>query len=230
VLRRSSIAYCIAEFNVVHDQSCSEVTSEIGSNFKSKAREKLIGVEVIEETSDSIVIQCLRGYSDLPVKRSLERMGTLSSSMLTDALRVLVTSNSSIANEVVESDNEVDRLSHFVARELNLAISNRIPSQEICLRTLRDCPNYRLAAKSIERIAGHSLRVAHSFFFLVADATKDSPSFPDRFQRLSKPTSDMYEAPLRALFDLSQRSANENILKSKRILRERSRLRKKKNF
>lgn len=68
-----SLAYCIAEIDVVHDQSCSEISRQIGSNFKSKATKKPI--EVIEEKSDSIVMRCLRGYSDLPVKRALERIG-----------------------------------------------------------------------------------------------------------------------------------------------------------
>lgn len=61
--------------------------------------------------------------------------------MVIDALRAFVTSDSPIAKEVaVERDNEVGRFSHSVARELNLAISNRIPSQEIGLQDPRRLP------------------------------------------------------------------------------------------
>lgn len=42
------------------------------AHIKNSIRQKLIGVEIMEESADEIVAQCLLGHVELPLRRALE--------------------------------------------------------------------------------------------------------------------------------------------------------------
>ncbi len=214
---RSFIAYYIAGFDVVRLRFRANLP-DLRSKLKAHMRDKLIGVEIVEETADTILTQCLHGYLDLPVKKAQGRMGILASAMQLDAVKTLITGDLILAKEIIERDDEVDRFSHFIARQLSLAVHNRIMIQEIGLATAQDCMNYRLMAKSIERIADHAVQIASSTILL--DKRKISPPILEHIQKLSKLTNEIYENALRSVHGRSIKIANETIPKIRQVLRE----------
>jgi phosphate uptake regulator len=214
---RQFIAYYIAGFDVVSLKFRAHLP-EIRSKLKAHIRDKLIGVEIVEETSDSILAQCLHGHVDLPLKKALDRMAILASSMQYDAVQSLATGNVLLAREIVERDNEVDRFSHFIARQLNLAVHNRVMIQDIGLATAQDCMSYRLIVKSLERIADHAAQIANSTIQM--EKKKTPQPLIDHLLRLSKLTSEVYESALRSVHNKSSKTANETIAKLKQVLRE----------
>ena len=82
-----------------------------------------------------------------------------------DAVKSLMTSDPALASEIIERDDEVDRFAHFISRQLNLAVHNRVMIQEIGLATAQDCMNYRMIVKSIERIADHAAQIADQRYY-----------------------------------------------------------------
>jgi len=214
---RTFIAYYIAGFDVVRLKFRANLP-EIRLRLKLHIRDKLIGVEIVEETIDTILTQCLHGHFDLPVKKAQSRMGILASSMQLDAVKTLISGDVALAKEIIERDNEVDRFSHFIARQLNLAVHNRVIIQEIGLATAQDCMNYRLMVKSIERIADHAVQIAGSTILM--DRRKISPPILEHIQKLSKLTNEMYENALRSVHSKSTKIANETIPKLRYVLRE----------
>ena len=65
-----------------------------------------------------------------------------------------------MANGVVKSDDEVDRFSLYILRNLVMATKNERILQEIGLKHPSDCLSYRSTVKSIERVADHATRIA----------------------------------------------------------------------
>ncbi|MEM4700136.1 MAG: PhoU domain-containing protein [Candidatus Nezhaarchaeales archaeon] len=128
--------------------------------LKEVIKRKLIGLEIVEESADEILTQCLIGHSELPLKRAVNRMSTIARSMYSDALAAYSSADHSLAAEVMARDDEVDRFYFFIVRQLKTAVQNRPLIEEIGLRGPKDCLGYRLVAKSIERVADHSARVA----------------------------------------------------------------------
>jgi phosphate uptake regulator len=214
---RLFIAYYIAGYDVLRIRFKANLP-DVRSKLKTHIRQKLIGVEIVEETSDAILTQCLHGYLDLPVNKALSRMGILASAMVLDAARALSTGDLTLANEIIDRDDEVDRFAHFIARELNLAVHNRAMIQEIGLSTAQECLHYRLMAKIIERIADHAVIVASSAISL--DRKKIPQSLAERVQKLSKLSDELYESALRAAYGNSSKMANEIVPKLKHVLRE----------
>lgn len=214
---RKFIAYYIAGFDIVRFQF-KDHSPDVRSKLKSRIRDQLIGVEIVEETSESILAQCLRGHMDLPLKKALGRMAILTSSMASDSVSALSSGDMEIARDIVERDDEVDRFSHFIARQLNLAVHNRATIQEIGLTTAQDCMNYRLIVKSIERIADHAVQVATSTLML--GGRRIPQPLIDRIQKLSKLSREAYDNALRSVNTRNGKLANETIVKLKPILKE----------
>jgi len=156
---RNFISYYLAGYELIRVRF-HHGTSRHRSVLKEAVRRKLMGVEVIEESADELLTQCLIGYSELPVKRAVSRMGTIASSMQRDSMTAYASADQGLAAEVVERDDEVDRFYFFIVRQLKMAVQNRALSEEIGLGNPRDCLGYRVVAKSIERVADHATRIA----------------------------------------------------------------------
>ncbi|MGH2639757.1 MAG: AbrB/MazE/SpoVT family DNA-binding domain-containing protein [Rhabdochlamydiaceae bacterium] len=95
---RSFIAYYVSGFDVIR-LKFKTPQPELRSKLKTHIRHKLIGVEIVEETTDNILAQCLHGNVDLPLKKALSRMSIIASSMQFDAVKSLTTSDPALARE-----------------------------------------------------------------------------------------------------------------------------------
>jgi len=160
VVVRNFISYYLTGHELIRVRF-HQGTSRHRAVLKEAARRKLMGVEVIEESADELLTQCLIGYSELPVKRAVSRMSIIASSMHRDASTAYASADRGLATEVVARDDEVDRFYFFIVRQLKMAVQNRALSEEIGLGNPRDCLGYRLVAKSIERVADHAARIAY---------------------------------------------------------------------
>lgn len=214
---RLFIAYYVSGFDVIRLKFKTPLP-ELRSQLKNHIRHKLIGVEIVEETTDNILAQCLHGNVDLPLKKALSRMAIIAGSMQFDAVRSLTTNDAALASEIIGRDDEVDRFAHFISRQLNLAVHNRVMIQEIGLATAQDCMNYRMIVKSIERIADHSAQIAGSEIML--EKRKMPQTLNERILKLSKMASEVYDSALRAVHSMKIKMANEAILRLKEVLQE----------
>ena len=205
---RQFIAYYVSGFDVVRLKFKTPVP-DLRSKLKTHIRHKLIGVEIVEETTDNILAQCLHGNVDLPLKKALSRMSIIANSMQFDAVKSLTTSDPALASEIMGRDDEVDRFAHFISRQLNLAVHNRVMIQEIGLATAQDCMNYRMIVKSIERIADHSAQIAGSEIML--DKRKIPQPLNEHIVKLSKMSAEVYDNAVRAVQSLSGIKAIEEI-------------------
>ena len=70
---------------------------------------RLIGMEVVEETAKSVVIQDFLSPKELQVKKSIRRMHLIVESMLADAIKSLLKGDIDLANDVIVRDRDVDR-------------------------------------------------------------------------------------------------------------------------
>jgi phosphate uptake regulator len=177
-------------------------------------RRKLVGVEIIEESSGGILTQCLSGYVDLPLKKALERMAIIAGGMLTDSVAVLQGGGKGMATEVIERDDEVDRFYHFLLRQLNIAVRDRSVIQEIGLTSTRDCLGYRLVVKSAERVADHAAGIASQAENLL--------TLPEagvkKVAEMATISRKVFDSSISALLRLDVKMAEEAIARSKEVV------------
>jgi phosphate uptake regulator len=124
-------------------------------------RRNLIGTEMISDASDNITLQVLLSMPELSINTAIRRMYLIASSMHRDAILALTERSHELAKEVIKSDDEVDRFSLYISRNLVMAMENGRMLREMRLENLADCLSYRVAAKSIERVADHACGIAN---------------------------------------------------------------------
>ncbi|MDW8033779.1 MAG: PhoU domain-containing protein, partial [Nitrososphaerota archaeon] len=67
-----------------------------------------------------------------------------------------------LAQDVIALDDEVDRFSLYVIRQLKMAVQNERMLKEIGLSNPKDCLGYRVIVKFVERIADHAVKIAEN--------------------------------------------------------------------
>ncbi len=126
-----------------------------------KTVRRLIGLEVIEESPNKMVLQCLLKPTSLSPNRTLCREHLLSLAMHRDAMESFVRADPHLAEEVVERDEEVDRLYFLLIRVLRKAVTNPLLSKKMGLSSI-DCLDYRLAASLIESMGDQAVKIAQN--------------------------------------------------------------------
>jgi phosphate uptake regulator len=66
-----------------------------------------------------------------------------------------------LAATIIKSDDEVDRFSLYILRNLVIALQKQNVLQEIGLKGISDCLSYRVVVRSIERVADHAAGIAN---------------------------------------------------------------------
>ena len=124
-----------------------------------EATQGLVGLEVIEETSDRVVLQDLLDSSELSVHNAITRMRLVSLTMLEDAVEALITNDRELAHDVEERDDDVDRLWYMVSRVFRTVLRNPTAANEIGFprETVFD---FQSSARQLERIADHATKIA----------------------------------------------------------------------
>ena len=212
-LLRHFISYYLAGYDTIRI-TLGRSDGALRGFIREGIRRKLVGVEIIEESSAGILTQCLSGYVDLPLKKALERMAIIAGGMLTDSVAVLQGGGKSLATEVIERDDEVDRFYHFLLRQLNIAVRDRSVIQEIGLTSTRDCLGYRLVVKSVERVADHAAGIA-----LQAEELQNLPeSAVKRITEMTAMAKKVFDSSISALLRLDGKIAEEAIAKTKDVV------------
>ena len=183
--------------------------AEYRTYIKHMMRRKLVGVEIIDEAANYITTRCLLGYIGFPVKDALSRMHIMALSMHKDAITALRERDPSLAHDVMQRDDEVDRLYFFVVRQLKMATQKRFIIKEIGLTSLRDCLGYRLVAKSIERIADHATKMAQTIPIMEYQSIPDDIIAP--ITSMSTLSVETCQNAMKALYQLSIKKANQTI-------------------
>ncbi|MFB6073086.1 MAG: PhoU domain-containing protein [Halobacterium sp.] len=160
------------------------------------ATQGLVGLEVLEETSDRVVIQDLLDSSELSIHNAVRRMHLISVSMLEDALEALADRDPDIARDVTERDDDVDRLWYVVSRIFRGALRSPKVAQEIGV-TRETAFDYHSSARQLERVADHAAKIANGTRDLESDVP---PEVVDALGDLQADAADIIETAMDALF------------------------------
>ncbi len=155
-LIREIIGAYIAGYNSIELRS-NKILSKQRDTVR-KTVNMLIGPEIIEETSDKIVLQDILNPAELSVKKSIKRMYMIVSSMQENAITALKDKDFDLAQDVSDRDSEVDKLFLLVSKQFRMVM------RDISIADKFDMPmeehlDMRLCATPLERIGDHSTKI-----------------------------------------------------------------------
>lgn len=119
---------------------------------------KLIGPEILEETINQVVIHDLLSSEELQTKQALKRIKNVVRSLIQDSISSLLNNDKDLALDVIQRDDDVDRLNLLIARQFNEMLRSRSIHQE--KMSSITALAYMQAASNLERIADHASRIA----------------------------------------------------------------------
>ncbi len=145
-------------FDEIRIESETPITNNERDTIKEIIK-RFVALEVTDEEDKHIVVQCLVDPSTLPVHKTMRRMNLIASRMLNDSLTAYFDGDENLADDVLQRDEEVDRLFFLIVRELRLAIQYPRMSETMNITPVAAL-DFRLAAQYIERIADLAVDIA----------------------------------------------------------------------
>ncbi len=122
--------------------------------------EMAIGVEIVEESSDRIVMKDLVDPGEMKFPRTVERMKVLVRNMLSDVMDMLETNDLSKAESIESRDREVDRIEWFISRQTNMTVRDTSTIHRMGVEPLDIYRNYTVS-RTLERIGDHAVLMAN---------------------------------------------------------------------
>ncbi|QRV13526.1 phosphate signaling complex PhoU family protein [Haloterrigena salifodinae] len=156
-LVRAVLTMYVSGFDVIRLES-GRITTDQRRAIRS-AVQGLVGVEVVEEGTESVVIQDLLDSSELSIVNAVTRMRLIATSMLEDAVTALVENDDDIAQDVIERDDDVDRLFLVVSRIFRATLRSPRAAEGLGV-SREDCFDFHSSARQLERVADHAVKIS----------------------------------------------------------------------
>ena len=209
-LKRKVVSMYLAGYNIIHLKlKAGRINPALRDAVREVVRRNLVCTEMIADASDVITLQVLLSLPELSVNTAIRRMYLIASSMHKDSMSALAELNVELAKEVIKSDDEVDRFSLYVLRNLVMATQNGRVLREMGLKNPSDCLSYRAAVKSIERVADHSCGIAEAAARLKEKLPKETLAKIEKMSYLALAMlGDSVEALLRRDYQLADRTVD----------------------
>ncbi|MFC6824304.1 PhoU domain-containing protein [Halopelagius fulvigenes] len=157
-LMRAVMTMYVSGFDIIGLES-GRITTDQRRTIR-EATQSLVGLEVLEETRDRVVIRDLLDSSELSIHNAVTRMRLIALSMLEDAIEALTELDQDMALDVIQRDDDVDRLWMVVSRIFRATLRTPKAAEELGLPR-EVCFDYQSAARQLERVADHATKIAH---------------------------------------------------------------------
>jgi phosphate uptake regulator len=123
------------------------------------AAKRIIGLEVVEEETSSVVLRDFLDAREFPIEKGLRRMATLTRAMQEDALRLFEGQVPDLESTLGDRDDEVDRLYWMINKQYHGVLRDPTYAQKMGLNASQAL-NHLLIARVTERVADHAVRIA----------------------------------------------------------------------
>jgi phosphate uptake regulator len=183
--------------------------SEMHSKEIRDSVDSLMGLGIIESTSDHVTIQSMVDHSKFPVRPLLKRLCELSSSMYEDAMRALKDKDASLAANIMQRENEVNKIYWLTQRQLAAASFDKRIFNRVGLRVASDINFYRAGSTRMWSTATYAVDIANNEIGLGKTSVNDEDL--QKIIRLGKMAQEIFSNACEAFFNGDVVLANKTI-------------------
>lgn len=127
--------------------------------LKDVIKNKLLGSEIIEETAKEITIQILINHPDFPIEKAIRRMTILALLANKDAISSLKVLDNELLENIIETYNDVNRLSLYAIRQLKYNLEQN-SYKNLGFKTPKEFLGYRILVNDLKSIATNAVNIA----------------------------------------------------------------------
>ena len=213
-LIRGVMTMYVSGFDVINLEA-SRITNDQRKTVR-EATQSLVGLEVLEETRNRVVIRDLLDSSELSIHNAVTRMRLMALSMLEDAVDALVNLDEDMARHVIGRDDDIDRLYMVVSRIFRETLRTPKAAEELGLPR-EVCFDYHSSARQLERIGDHATKIAH----LSLTVSEPIPEEVTRaLQEIYNAAREIIDDAMTALFEDNSENAIEAANDARKRVRE----------
>ncbi len=157
VIVRKLVGAYLAGADEIRLRSSGRMDPKVRQIVRSTIRD-LVGVEILEEGSDSVTLQDLVGVSEMDLRKTVTRMHRIARIMFDDALAAFSEADAELAKDVSSRDDELDRLEWHVSKQMHALLEQPRLAARLQIRPA-EALNYYLVARALERMGDHASKI-----------------------------------------------------------------------
>jgi len=169
---------------------------------------KLIGLGILEETSNSILLQCSVDPTKFKLDMLVRRLSLIASTILSEATQALVEKDDALAEEAVNREDEADMIYYLAVRLLLSAQVKPEIAEQLGFSDFLFIPATRVILQYLELIADYSEDVARDVLSLDVYRSRVPAESVDRMKDLSELAQAIFQKAVDCIFTGDLKIAN----------------------
>ncbi len=188
-----------------------------------KTLNELIGVGIVAEEVNKIVVQSFLDPSKFPIDGLISRLNLIVDSMRDLAVKALIEEKMEYAKQVLDMDVEADKVYFLVTRQLLQAVEDKGLAQKVGLEDARNIIGDRLVVKALEEVGDYAQVIAKSvmkiieFRYFNAEVNAGIFAMNERAKKIGA-------LAIRALFRNDVEAANDAIIEYGHLVEEEDKI------
>lgn len=176
-----------------------------------KTTNELIGVGVVGQEVNKIIMQSFLDSSKFPIDGLISRLNLIVDSMRDLAVKALIEEKMEYAKQVIDMDVEADKVYFLATRQLLQAVEDKGLAEKVGLENPRNILGDRLVVKALEEVGDYAQVIAKSAMKIIdlryfnAEMNTDIAQLNDMARRIGA-------LAIRSLFRREVQSANAAII------------------
>ncbi|MEX2726122.1 MAG: PhoU domain-containing protein, partial [Candidatus Sigynarchaeum springense] len=155
----------IMGYNIIYITSKERISPDIKETARKFIRDA-IGLEIMEETHESLSIKDLLNPSETRFNDWIERLGNLVITQLEDIFQAIEKKDERLSREVITRDAEVNRIHWLILRQHNILQRDLLLSEQVQEGEKQDA-NFTIITRIIESLGDHAVRIARNNLALI---------------------------------------------------------------
>ncbi|MEM1582538.1 MAG: phosphate uptake regulator PhoU [Candidatus Bathyarchaeia archaeon] len=216
ILERIIVGGYILGCNVIRVTSSNRI-GKIHIDEARRITRKLIGLGILEETSNTILLQCSLDPARFKIDMLIRRLSLIVSTILSEAMQALLENDESLAKEAIEREDEADTIYYLATRLILYAQRKPELAEQMNITDILLIPAIRLILQSLELIGDYSEDIAKKVMSLKIYLDRIREDIVKRIYEFSEAVQTIFQKSIDCIFTGDLRLAN-SVLEMKNVL------------
>jgi len=218
MLERIIVGGYILGRNVIRIVSSKRIEKEHIGEVRRIVR-KLIGLGILEETPNSILLQCSLDPMRFKIDMLIRRLTLVVSTILSESIQSLLEDDETLAKEAIEREEEADTIYYLSTRLLIYAQRRPELAEQMGITDIVFIPALRLLLQSLELIGDYSEDIAKKVLALKVYRDRISEDAIKRICELGEAAQTVFQKAIDCIFTGDIKLAN-SVLEMKNFLKD----------